>query len=495
MKKNYISILALLIAFISCGDDNTPEDNSTQNNGYSDINKWIYKNMQVYYLWNEHIPEATLCDFTSYPERFFNSVCHTYDKTTNPDGDRFSWIQENYVDLLNSLGGISNDELGFEFILYYLDNNGSELIGEVLYVKKGTPAEKNNLKRGQFFTKVNGTQLTINNYKQIFSGIKGDYALTVYDGDDNYLMKKKIYSLSTVSKYEENPIYLDTVYQVNGKKVAYLVYNFFADDNGDDKCGYDAQLAGIFEKFKTENVTSLILDLRYNSGGSTLAATVLGSMITKDFNTGNVFYKIKYNSLLTKEFEEEEGQEIFNRRFIDKITSNKSSNKLTSPIPLTNIGNNLEHFFILTGNHTASASELIINGLKPYMQVTILGNTTVGKNVASISIYEENNPKNKWGMQPIIAKMFNKNDESDFTAGFSPDIKNLDTKYPKKDLGDIEENMLNEALQNITGYTGLRSGNINERQTNTIPVGSSLDNKVWKNKSVLKNISIQKLIR
>lgn len=486
-------IFVLFTTVTSCEDNDSPSGSVEE---YEYVNDWIYENMSVYYLWNERMPSAESCVFSSNPEKFFRSICYTYDEKTNPNGDRFSWIQENYVDLLNSLSGVSSDEIGFEFILYYIYKNRPELIGEILYVKKGTPAEANKIKRGQYFTEINGTQLTDGNYSQLISNLKGNYTLSVYEPDDTSLSNKKTYSLSTVSKYEENPIYLDSVYYAGGKRIGYLVYNFFADDNGDGKCKYDAQLAQVFEKFKSNNINSLVLDLRYNSGGSSLAATVLGSMLVKNFSTSNLFYTIKYNSLLTQVITQEEGPEYFNQRFMDKISPDKASNNLTSPIYLTNIGNDLQDLYILTGSNTASASELIINGLKPYMKVTLLGSTTYGKNVGSISIYEENDPKNKWGMQPIIAKMFNKNNESDFTAGFPPDIKNEDDDLGKKNLGNIEESMLREAIQNITGVNSdaLRSGSPKEKRTNAV-IESSLEKKAWRNKSILKNIRIQQLNR
>jgi len=111
---------------------------------------------------------------------------------------------------------------------------------------------------------------------------------------------------------------------------------------------------------------------------------------------------------------------------------------------------NLERLIVLTGEYTASASEQLINGLRAYMPVILIGKTTYGKNVSSLSIYEENDPKNRWGIQPIVAKVFNSLGESDYTAGFAPDIELTELSvYDQSALGDTSELLLNAAISLI----------------------------------------------
>jgi carboxyl-terminal processing protease len=107
--------------------------------------------------------------------------------------------------------------------------------------------------------------------------------------------------------------------------------------------------------------------------------------------------------------------------------------------------------YILTGSRTASASELIINGLKPFMDVYLVGDTTIGKNVASISIYDDQDPENKWGMQPIVAKLFNSQGQSDYSHGFIPQIIDHDNSLYLYPLGDAREALLSKAIEQITG--------------------------------------------
>jgi carboxyl-terminal processing protease len=107
--------------------------------------------------------------------------------------------------------------------------------------------------------------------------------------------------------------------------------------------------------------------------------------------------------------------------------------------------------YILTGPRTASASELIINGLKPFMDVYLIGDVTIGKNVGSITIYDENDDSNTWGMQPIITKIFNSNGQSDYTAGFTPQELDEDNSIHLYPLGDTRERLLSRAIATITG--------------------------------------------
>ncbi|MFN7328157.1 MAG: peptidase, partial [Bacteroidota bacterium] len=104
--------------------------------------------------------------------------------------------------------------------------------------------------------------------------------------------------------------------------------------------------------------------------------------------------------------------------------------------------------YILTGPRTASASELLINGLKPFMDVYLIGSTTFGKNVGSISIYQQNDPKNTWGMQPIVVKSFNSLDQSDYGNGFTPNQADADNGA-QLPLGDTNERLLSLAISHI----------------------------------------------
>jgi len=143
--------------------------------------------------------------------------------------------------------------------------------------------------------------------------------------------------------------------------------------------------------------------------------------------------------------------------FISQIDTVKTDNKgnVIERIKIADVPSlNLPRLYVLTSWSTASASELVINGLKPYMDVILIGETTYGKNVGSISIYEENDPGNKWGMQPIVVKYFNSMGKSEYTAGFKPNHEvNEFADLFLYDFGDTNDPLLGNAISLITGAT------------------------------------------
>lgn len=421
----------------------------TQVNDLKYVNDWIYEQMSIYYYWNTKIPKSPNYSLT--PGKFFDSILYKYN-ATNPDGDRFSWIQEDYTELLNSLSGISSDEIGFDYIFVPVDQEKTYYYALVTYAKLGTDALAKGIKRGRFITKINGQNITAQNYRTLFGGT-GTKTLSMADWQYNTTEKKYLLSNSpdaTISMHKnfaENPVYLDSVYTVEDKKIAYLAYNFFARDKGDDSHDYDKLLMTKLEGIKAKGATEMVLDLRYNSGGAVSSAIALASALVKNRSTSNVLVTSEYNPIVHTELQREYGSNYNKEYFVDKITKGSTT---VATVPALN----LNRLYVLTGNYTASASEFVINGLKPYMDVFLIGETTYGKNVGSITIYEKNDPKNKWGMQPIIVKYLNSKGQSDFTAGFTPnyEIDEFEDLFLYQ-FGDTNDPLLGKAISLITGTT------------------------------------------
>ncbi len=426
------------------------------------VNEWIYKNMNIYYLWNNKIPKSP--NYSLNPKDFFGSLLNSYNQSTNPEGDRFSWIQESYVDLLNSLGGVTSDEIGFDFTLIPVDEAETHYYALVLYTKLGTDALAKGIKRGRFITKINGQNITAQNYKSLFSGT-GTKTLSmadwVYNSSDNkyHLTISDDVTISMHKNFAENPIYLDSVYTINDKKIGYLVYNFFARDKGDKSYTYDKQLINTLERIQSKGATEMVLDLRYNGGGAVSSAIALASALVKNRSTSNVFGVSQYNALVDSELKKEYGADYNKDYFVDKIQTSE-----TQSISVPSL--NFSRLHVLVGRGSASASELVINGLKPYMDVVLIGRKTYGKNVGSISLYEKNDPKNKWGMQPIIVKYYNSAGQSEYTSGFAPnfEVNEFENLFFYQ-FGDTDDPLLNKAIANITGTT--RSTNLTEPITET----------------------------
>lgn len=448
---------------------------------YKYVNGWIYDEMSDYYLWNDKLSKTP--NYSLFPKEFFESILYKYNPTSRPDGDRFSWIQEDYTELLKSLSGVVNHEIGFEYILVGTDAARTQFYALVLYPMNGTDAEAKGVDRGRFITKIDGQNITADNYKNLFSGT-GTKMLSMADfvyntAEKDYVLQNSgDITIEMHNSYAENPIYLDSIYSFAGKEIGYLVYNFFATDKGDDTYNYDKELMNKLNSFKSKGVNEMVLDLRYNSGGAVSSAIALASALVKNRSTENILTTSKYNSKIQNSLLNAYGEKYFNDYFIDRIDTARydDKGKFIENIKITDVPSlNLPRLYILTSGWTASASEFIINGLKPYMEVILIGETTYGKNVGSITLYEKNDPYNKWGMQPIVVKFSNSLGFSDFTAGFTPDyeIDEFENLF-LYDFGDTNDPLFGTALSLITGQTTFtrsasaistpfRSSQVNER--------------------------------
>ncbi|MDR0713845.1 MAG: PDZ domain-containing protein [Bacteroidales bacterium] len=459
MKDSFVKYLktaavtaGLSIMLLSCDKDS---DNNNNNN--VTINNWILENMSTYYLWEQYLPSRT--DKSLSPDAYFESLLYSE--------DRFSWIQDDFLELINMLAGIVK-EAGYDYWLSRVTANSSSVAGIITYIKPGSPAEQAGLKRGDIFLTVNGQQLTDTNYGTLTNEMDANHTLGIYR--EGELTPVAL----TVVEYEENPILLDTVYVQDDKKTGYLIYNFFASDNNDGTMCYDKQLNDIFGRFKETGIDELILDFRYNSGGSVSSAVALASMIS-GCTARDIFSIEQYNAIVDAYFQERYGKNYNKIPFIDAITLTDSNDKVIESTPINHLG--MERLYVLTSGRTASASEMIINALNPYLNgnIVLIGETTVGKNVGSFTFYEDDPVKqqtNKWGMQPIVMRIANKDGFSEYSQGFEPDVKvhELDDDSLKP-LGDTEELMLKTALDHIAGRS--RASRKNFRRWEHI--GSSAD--------------------
>ena len=469
MKRNILKkgIGALLFSTVlftfSCKNDDSSAAQIQRN---KNVNQWIKDYMDVLYLWNTEMPTKT--DLTLYPADFFKSLLYTQE-------DRFSFIADDFAELMNLLNGVQK-EAGYEYTLFQDSVKIQNVYGIVNYIKPKSPASSTDLKRGDVFYTVNGKQLTINNYQQLTEEIKAPHTLGISRNGATQLITISL----SVAEYEENPVFLDSIYTIGGKKIAYLIYNFFASDKGDYSYTYLKQLNNIFGKFKQAGVNELVLDLRFDGGGSADVAVALASLISDPERTSSkeLFYTEQYNSIVDKELSK--GGEDYNKAFfVDTLFIKDKDGKIVDRSILLNRLTGLSRLYVLTSQGTASASELIINGLRPYMNVTLVGWQTYGKNVGMWFIYEDDPQKqkdNRWGMLPIVFKLYNSKNESNYTNGFAPDIKvneyDVNQMLP---LGDIHEALLGAALSNIgvvKASSALRSA---DTRLDSRPLASSFD--------------------
>lgn len=439
--------LGLISIVFSCNkdEDTLPPVDSNSN---AAVNRWIKDVMDEVYFWLDDMRAPISED--SEPEDYFESLL-------NRPTDRFSNIFPDYEELLNNLGGVSLDA-GYEFNLF-LETQGSEnVIAEISYVKKSSPAEEAGLMRGDIITEINDTRLTTQNYLDLLSVIDQPHTLNFRsfdEGLDGYLDQDQI-SLNPIV-FSENPNFLDTIYTIENEKIGYAVYHFFTPGPNLSSDIYDNQMDQIFERFKVEDIDHLIIDFRYNTGGFVSSAINLASLIAPNITDQDVFSKTTYNDFLMQ-FEELQN--------VQNTFLAKSQN-----IGQTLVGNRI---YILTSSRTASASELIINGLRPYMEVFIIGDKTFGKNVGSIPFEDEDNPNNSYGILPIVTQSSNSLDQSDYSNGFTPNVEALERTERLQAFGNVNELLLRTAIQEITGIpSGSRF-----QKLDRIDLGSTLDHKI-----------------
>ncbi|HLW32153.1 MAG TPA: S41 family peptidase [Aequorivita sp.] len=429
-NKFFIPLLAISVLFVSCFED---MDDKLHTASTQDIQNFIYRGLNYYYLYKVDTPELANDAFASDGDR--NNFLKGFDTPESlfdyllSSQDRFSQLFSDYTVIENALGGVSLSD-GMEYGLVYYPDKSRKVFGYVRYVLPSTDAQNQGLKRGDFFTTVDGVQIDENNYVELLSKMSYTIGLATFDG----VTFQPTGQTATLNKmeYDENPIYLSRTFDFNGKKVGYLMYNSFIQR-------YDTDLNNIFGQLKSEGISDLVLDLRYNGGGSVQNATDLASMITGQFN-GQVFYKEYWN-------EDRQAEQGKDGLFDNTISTGANINSL-----------NLNRVYILTTQRTASASELVINGLNPYINTTQVGDTTTGKFQASFLMYDapapnfsrqQASPTHTYVMLPLVFKTANVAGKTDYVDGLFPQITLPENYFNLGQLGDPDEPLFAAALQEI----------------------------------------------
>lgn len=382
--------------------------NCTENNSYIEIpepnvevnqehlakclshNTWTYHMMCHHYLWYSEMPDSSSLNFSIEPDVFFEKL--------KSKQDRFSWCELNK--------SFSKRDYGFEYQTYEICGS---IVSRILHVSSSYLIELG-LKRGDY--------INVNN-ELLEKGII----------ENGYFIAQQIISLSNATTKGTSlapTVSLDSIYTINNKKVGYFVYNQFESST---------DVAQITTKLNNIGIDDLILDLRYNPGGYVSTSNYLASMLAPIKHLGKLYQLQRYNDKLTKEKQKQGGSGI------DSVFLNKG-------FVTTQRNLNLSRLVVLTTKNTASASESLIIGLRPYMKVITIGTTSCGKDVGSYTIADNNY---KYQLQPITFKYYNANNESTPTTGIVPDI------YVEDDLdhqrGDTNEALLKAAIEYLTGET------------------------------------------
>lgn len=438
MKKSVFFLLLGLTCF-SCSDDLDDQKYAST----TEINDFVWKALNTYYFWQADVPDLSddkLVDgkaYVNFLERFITPE-DLFNHLINRPDDRFSVIYKNYNDLEQLLSG-TNKTNGVEYGINRKQSGSNEVYGWVRYILPNSDASSKNIQRGDIFYAVNNTPLTIDNYRELLA--LDNYTLNMADYNGGQITPNNVSVSLTKTAYNENPIYLTNVYTHNEKKIGYLMYNGFLGQ-------YENQLNQVFANFISQGITHLVIDLRYNPGGSVSTSASLSSMINKTF-AGQILVKQQWNQKVINYYNSINRLDDLNTRFPNTTNTGQTINSL-----------NFHQVFFITSRSSASASELLIHNLKPYIGVTQIGETTRGKNVGSILMYDSPNyrknhpklnPNHKYALLPIVFKSTDRNGNGEYASGISPQIEYAENLANLGTLGNESDPLLHITLEHIRG--------------------------------------------
>ena len=387
-------LLALILAVLATSAD-------AQDCSILGQNQTVHQTMNDWYYWYKNLPAVSPATFAD-PEAVLDALRY------RPLDATFS-----YISTASSSQAFYGESqyLGFGFSMKF--TTGYEL--RVTDVFPGSPASEAGFDRGSEILTLNGKSIQKTyedgEWGTIWGGEEPGYAVDVAFKNSAGEAKsarivKRVVTIPTVP--------LVAVHEVAGRKVGYIVFKNFVEPSY-------AALDAAFAQLRDASATELVLDLRYNGGGLVDVAQYLGGLIGGDPTSGEVFAQYVHN---------------------DKRSSQNKAIRFTRPasaFPLSRL-------FVITTKSSASASELIINALKPYMPVIVVGDNSYGKPVGQYGFRVCE--KILWAVSFSVQNSLG---QGDYYNGFSPDCRAADDiGHP---LGDPAEASLAAALAYVSTST------------------------------------------
>lgn len=420
--KIILAATGVLFFMASCKKDNVnPNPNPTPPSPPATVDK-IKDSVLLYardiYLWNTQIPANFNAQSYADPNKIMEAIrAYSIEPGFSGPVDRWSFaVKQSEWDNVSS--GISKD---FGFNIFFRSNTTDDL--RVRFVEAASPAGKAGIKRGWRITKINGNaNITTSNADFIVKGIYGSSSSPATTVSISFLKPDgNTADINLVAdSYQEHPVFLDTVYTVAGKKAGYMVFNSFLGDTTEI---YN-RFSQTFTKFAQQNVDDVIIDLRYNGGGYVSVHDKLANYLAPTAANGQTLMTQAFNTIYAQ------------------YNSSTKINKIGSL--------NLPRVFMIVSSSSASASELLINNLKPFMEVILVGpSRTFGKPVGYFPI-----PVGDWYIFPVSFRSTNKSGQGNYFDGFALNSQVADGI--DKDWGDITETSLASALKYI-GTGGFRA--------------------------------------
>lgn len=408
----------IMLMFWAC---DTKEDPVIPNPSGDLVKSAIYASMEEWYFWNQELPEAPNgADFGSNQEYV--------DALTFKPLDRFSYITTQEAFNNSFVGRNAGHGFGFSF-------DAEERL-YLSFVFSEAPAGKDGWERGWEIIEINGKPLV--NYKTSSGsydfdlgprdpGISNSFTFQLPDGTITTRTNIK-------AEYQSNSVLHQEVIDLGSKKAGYWVYQSFKATAGLSPTSSD-EVKNSMEFFQSQGIDELIIDLRYNGGGSVAVAEQINNYLIQSSNSGKIMYTNKLNSLKTE---------------------------LESGANFTKEGSlSLDRVIFITSGSSASASELVINSLDPYMELILIGDNTFGKPVGSfpLSRYNRTLVENDVELVPITFATANADGKAEYFDGFPANFQVGDS--PQFNWGNKNDLRLQAAIQYI------QDGTISGRMANT----------------------------
>ena len=451
MKTLYKTLfyLFILIGFYNCTkEDEIPVD--------VEINDFVWKAMNAYYLHQGKIPDLADRRFNNQPElnnylRGFSTPNELFINLLHdrPNTDNKSALLDDY-NLIQQPNLRTSTTHGVEYGIIAEPGSTTNVLGYVQYILPNSNAANQPIKRGEFFYAVDNVQLTRENYRTLLENSAAyELYMASFDGanviaDSIIVNTIKVPRKIPLTKfgYTHEPVLISKNIINGTKNVGYLLYN------NDFSNTYLSDLNNSFLQFKTRGVNELILDLRYNVGGGSFVNNInkIAGMITGQF-TGHPFLKERWNTKAQTWFETNQPDSL-----ITKFTNKLNSTTAINSLGLTDI------YIILNGS--SSSIELLINSLRSHINVHVINSrATDGNNTGVITLYNSidydsigKSVNHTVALQPIVLEFLNTNDET-YENGFSPEMRIC----PQEDilnlgvLGETSDPLLNEVLNFVNG--------------------------------------------
>lgn len=405
-KNNIYSILLILTvctSFASCSGEDRRKEYAEQ----TELDHWIDSTMRQEYYWYEDMPATSKLNYFNVPATFLTSVLSS--------SDSYSYVEDLTA---------TNYSYGLKYKLYSTLSD-TAYVAQVLYVVANSPASEAGLSRGDYITKIDGDSITTTTSTALDEENALEISVAKYA--NGKFGTSEIKQLGAARAIEDNPVHYHNVFTWDGKTVGYLVYNHFTAGTSDSDETYNEELLSLSNEFS--GVSNFILDLRYNNSGALSPTRLLGTILAPASAFGQTFCTMNYNN---------------------KQNPQAVSNTFDATLISTGTNLNLQTIYVLVSATTSGNAELLINSLKPYMNVVVIGATTEGNNLG-LNTYT--NSKYMWAIHIAVSKLSNANGDT-YESGFTPNYviaESKDTFENFLPFGNTKELLLGTALSIIDG--------------------------------------------